>query len=127
MEIKPNHIQTVLIVDDSPTIHSFVKAHLLGEPVEIVSAYDGNEGLSIAQSTPPDLILLDVEMPGLSGFEVLDRLRQKYSLAELPVIMATALGENADVVRALSQGASDYLVKPFDFAVAWPASRPISL
>jgi len=69
-------------------------------------------------------VLLDIMMPGISGLEVLKTLRERYSVADLPVIMATAKDESSDIVAALNLGANDYVTKPLDFPWSSPASRP---
>ncbi len=114
MDNRSNRSQTVLIVDDSPTIHSFVKAHLKGEPIQIVSAHDGNEALRVAQSTPPDLVLLDVEMPDPDGFEVCRRLKADSLTSQIPVVFLTGASSTDQKILGLDMGAVDYVTKPFD-------------
>src|SRR5688572_24660208 len=83
----------------------------------VVTAESGRQALEAVDREPIDLILLDIEMPGMSGMEVLRTVRQTRSAAELPVIMATARSDSSDVVEALQAGANDYVTKPLDFPV----------
>ena len=84
---------------------------------EVSSARDGIEGLRKIESERPDLVLLEVLLPGMGGLEVLERARRTSSHAELPIILATALGDSSDTVEGLERGANDYVTKPFDFPV----------
>lgn len=102
----------VLIVDDDAKITSLLQRGLAYEGFDVVVAADGVEGLARAATDQPDLMILDVTMPGLSGFEVLKRLRME---SDLPVLMLTAREELADKVEGLNEGADDYLGKPFAF------------
>jgi two-component system response regulator MprA len=102
----------VLVADDDPDIVSFVKRGLVYEGYEVDTAADGWETLEKARLSPPDLVILDVMMPGIDGIEVAKRLRQS---GKIPVLMLTARGTVADKVAGLDSGADDYLVKPFDF------------
>ncbi len=102
----------LLVADDDPDILSFVRRGLIFEGYEVDTAADGLEALEKARSSPPDLVILDVMMPGLDGIEVAKRLRQA---GKVPVLMLTARGTVADKVAGLDSGADDYLVKPFDF------------
>ncbi len=91
--------------------------YLESEGYEVIKAEDGDQALHLLEQVQADLVLLDVMMPGLSGFEVLERVRQDHTPDELPVIMATAKDQNKDVVRAFDLGANDYITKPLDFPV----------
>lgn len=106
----------ILAVDDDPMACELTRAVLSLEGHEVVEACDGTEGLRrLTNDTEPfDLVLLDFMMPGLSGLQVLEGLRARWSQLELPVIMATARDGSEDIVRALNTGANDYVVKPFD-------------
>src|SRR5687768_16008918 len=84
---------------------------------QALAAVEGNGGAGAAAERPFDLIILDVEMPGLSGFDVLRRLRLAHPATQLPVIIATARTDREDVVEALGLGANDYVTKPLDFPV----------
>lgn len=105
--------QTVLLVDDSMPLHKLVRAQLEAEPVEIHSAYDGEAALNAAVSVRPALILLDVDMPELDGFEVCRRLKSNPITAGIPVIFLTANSLVNDKVRGFDTGGMDYVTKPF--------------
>jgi two-component system, cell cycle response regulator len=104
----------ILVIDDSPEIHTLVKARLGREDVVIHSAYDGASGLAAARDWQPDLILLDVEMPERDGFAVCADLKADPATMEAPIIFITACSTQADKVRGLDMGATDYVTKPFD-------------
>src|SRR5579872_4066363 len=106
-------MQQILLIDDSEQIHQVVKALLSDDPVEIHSAFDAQYGLVLAESMRPDLILLDVEMPGVDGFETCRQLMQNPATAGLPVIFLTGRAETDETVLGLDMGAIDYVVKPF--------------
>lgn len=100
----------ILIVDDDPEIVSFVKRGLAYEGYTVDTAADGSEALAKAREKEPDLVILDIMMPGIDGLEVAKRLRQG---GDVPIIMLTAKGTVVDKVTGLESGADDYLVKPF--------------
>ncbi len=102
----------VLVVDDVPTNVKILQAKLQASYYEVLAAYDGPQCLKIAQEESPDLILLDVMMPGMDGFEVCERLKADPATALIPVVMVTALDQVADRVRGLECGADDFLTKP---------------
>src|SRR4051812_36444195 len=104
----------VLFVDDDPVGQEVFEAMLADGDYELASAGDGHTALAIARQLVPDLILLDVMMPGLDGFEVLRRLRADPVLAEAPVILVTALHDRQSRLRGLEAGADDFLSKPID-------------
>lgn len=108
---------TLLIVDDNLDNLHFIALRLRKEGYKILTADNGFQALDCLDRQKIDLVLLDIMMPGIDGFEVLKQIRQKRSLADLPVIMATALESSRDVVRALRLGANDYLTKPIDFPI----------
>lgn len=108
-------MQRILVIDDDPAITSVLKRSLAYEGFAIDVAASGEEGLTIARTRYPDLVILDVMMPGLDGYDVLARLRA--GDPHLPVLMLTAKDAPADQVRGLTQGADDYVVKPFTFEV----------
>ena len=103
-------MKKVLIVEDEKTISDIIKINLLKEGYEIVTAYDGREALEIFEKTDPDLILLDVMLPYVDGFQVCRKVRDKSSV---PIIMLTAKEEEVDKVLGLELGADDYITKPF--------------
>jgi diguanylate cyclase (GGDEF)-like protein len=106
--------QKILIIDDSPPIHELVKTCLKYDPVDTVDAFDGPAGLNSAAAAAPDLILLDVDMPGIDGFEVCRRLKDVPQICEIPVLFLTSCAASRQKVRGLSLGAVDYVTKPFD-------------
>jgi DNA-binding response OmpR family regulator len=108
-------MQRILVIDDDPAVTSLLKRGLSYEGFAVDTAKSGAEGLTIAREHPSDLVILDVMMPGLDGFEVLQRLRAADE--HLPVLMLTARDAPADQVQGLESGADDYVVKPFTFEV----------
>jgi class 3 adenylate cyclase len=106
----------VLIADDSPANVDILSARLAVHGYEILTAADGEEALALAREKHPDVILLDVMMPKLDGFEVCRRLKADVSLPFMPVILVTARVESKDVVTGLEAGADEYLTKPVDQA-----------
>ena len=109
---------SLLVVDDSEFNRDALSRRLSQKGFLVDIAVDGAEAVERTSNKRYDLILLDVEMPGMSGLEVLSHLRASHSQTELPVIMVTARTQSADIVNALSLGANDYITKPVDFAVA---------
>ncbi|MDV7402953.1 response regulator, partial [Arthrospira platensis SPKY1] len=104
----------ILVVDDEPINQQVFKSHLSREHYQITKAMNGEEALQILESGERfDLVLLDVMMPRMSGYEVCQKIREKYLPLELPVIMATAKNQIADLVQGLHTGANDYIAKPF--------------
>ena len=108
-------MQRILVIDDDPAVTSLLKRGLSYEGFAVDTAKSGVEGLTIARERPSDLVILDVMMPGLGGFEVLQRLRAADE--HLPVLMLTARDAPADQVQGLESGADDYVIKPFTFEV----------
>jgi DNA-binding response OmpR family regulator len=106
---------TVLAVDDENDVLLIVKTALQVEGYRVLTAPDGPEALKTAHDEKPDLILLDVMMPGMDGFEVLDKLRQDDVTCQIPVIMLTGLSERERKRSAIERGIKYYIVKPFDF------------
>ena len=104
----------VLIVDDSPDSLALVRARLATENLELVTADCGTAGLEMAKNENPDLILLDVDMPDISGFDVCRKLKDDKDLCMIPVIFLTSSGDAQDKVKGLNIGAVDYVTKPFD-------------
>ena len=105
--------QQILVIDDSKQIHSLVGGILAEEAVDIQYAFEGEYGLTLAKSVRPDVILLDVEMPGMDGYETCRQLKTDPELFNIPVIFLTALSTTDDKVRGLELGATDYITKPF--------------
>ena len=105
--------QTILVVDDTATERYLLNAHLGGEAYRVLEAEDGDQGFRLALEQQPDLILLDVMMPGRSGFDVCAMLKKEPRTRSIPVIFLTSLTDTEDKVRGLSEGAADYITKPF--------------
>ena len=103
--------ETVLVIEDDPVLRMSLRATLRSAGYKVELAPTGPEGLEMALTSRPDLVLLDVMLPELNGFEVLQRIRSED--VELPVLMVTAKGEEEDKVRGFGLGADDYVVKPF--------------
>ncbi len=112
-----SQIVTILLVDDNEVSRLTCRRYLERNDYLVVEAEDGEKALEQLEKVRPGLVVLDVMMPGLSGFEVLERIRKDRSAESLPVIMATARDQSGDVVRAFELGANDYVVKPIDFPV----------
>ncbi len=106
-------MQRVLVVEDEPDLRELVLLHLSRAGLLADGAATGQEGLLAAQTTLPDLVILDLMLPDLSGIEVCQQLRAFPATAHLPIIMLTALGAEADRVLGLEHGADDYVTKPF--------------
>lgn len=104
----------ILVVDDEPGVVEIVRVNLEWEGYDICEAFDGREGWEKARSEKPDLVILDVMMPQMSGLELLTRLQADPQLCTVPVIMLTVRAEDMDVIQALEKGAVEYLTKPFD-------------
>lgn len=100
----------ILLIDDEPSIHTVVTAYLKAEGYEFLSAMDGPSGLNAARTFKPDVIVLDVMLPGMDGIELLSNLRRE---SNVYVILLTARSEETDKIVGLSVGADDYLTKPF--------------
>lgn len=100
----------ILVVDDERRMVGFIRLNLEQDGFEVIEAYNGNEALERLRDSLPDLILLDVMMPDIDGFEVLRMIRE---ISQVPVIMLTAKGEEDDKVKGLELGADDYITKPF--------------
>ncbi|KWX77695.1 heme transporter CcmC [Paenibacillus riograndensis] len=101
----------VLVVDDDANIRELVRLYLEDEGIEVVQKGNGAEALEYAENYPPDLVVLDIMMPGMDGWALCARLRE---LGDMPVLMITAKGEPADRIKGFKLGTDDYLVKPFD-------------
>lgn len=101
----------VLIIEDDPAILFGLRENFDLEGFEVHSAVEGNLGLELARKERPDLILLDIMLPGMNGFEVCQTLR--HEKLDMPILMLTALGQEDDIIRGLNLGADDYITKPF--------------
>jgi diguanylate cyclase (GGDEF)-like protein/PAS domain S-box-containing protein len=111
-------IDRVLIVDDNELNRDMLARRLERKGYDVVVAASARELMKIIEEQKLDLVLLDIEMPDVSGLEALRTIREKHSPNELPIIMVTARNQSEDIVKALNMGANDYLSKPVDFAVA---------
>lgn len=100
----------ILIIDDEPPIRKLLQINLESNDYKVIQASTGKEGLQISANHPPDLILLDIGLPDISGHQVLQQLREWYNN---PIIILSVLDSESDIVQALDNGASDYIVKPF--------------
>jgi adenylate cyclase len=108
---------SLLVVDDNEMNRDMLARRLARRGYTVAVAADGQQALQMLEAQQFDLILLDIMMPGISGLDVLKILRERYSVADLPVIMATAKDQSEDIVTALRLGANDYVTKPLDFPV----------
>ncbi len=105
----------ILVVDDESDVVLIIKTTLQAEGYEVASATNGRDALDEAFETRPDLIVLDVMMPGMTGFEVLRQLKANENTATVPVLMLTGVSDKKKIQEALESGIDYYLVKPFDF------------
>jgi phosphate regulon transcriptional regulator PhoB len=105
--------QSILVVEDEPDIRKLVQYNLAQERFKVLEAEDGEQALKILQREKPNLIILDLMLPGLSGLELCKLLRERPQTAQLPILMLTAKAGEADKVLGLEIGADDYLTKPF--------------
>ena len=124
--ILMDELAKILIVEDDSTIRTLLEMALLGAGFkEVKSAARGDEGLSEARRMKPDLVLLDLMLPGLDGFTIAKRIREAPELAATRIIMLTARTQNEDIVRGLECGADDYVTKPFDRLVLLARVRAV--
>ena len=112
--VRPDRSPVVLVVDDSAANRDLIEACLAGVDCEVRGAEDGSAALKAIQASAPDLVLLDVQMPGLDGYEVCKRIKANSASRLIPVVMITALDRTADRIMALEAGADDYMTKPVD-------------
>jgi len=104
----------ILIVDDEKDFHTMMTIRLESYGYEVISAYDGREGLEMDKSESPDLILLDVMMPEMDGFEVCNLLKNDKQYSGIPIIICTGMTQKVDLEMSNKAGADDYITKPFD-------------
>ena len=112
--VKSSMPETILVIDDSPDVHALVRARLGKGDVAILSASDGPSGVAAAHESRPDLILLDIDMPGRDGFETCADLKADSTTRNIPVIFLSGASATMDKIRGLELGATDYVTKPFD-------------
>jgi two-component system phosphate regulon response regulator PhoB len=103
----------ILLIEDETALVELIRYNLEKEGFRVSAANDGEEGLSLLRENKPDLLVLDWMLPHVSGIEICRQIRRKTELRDLPVIMLTARGEEADRIRGLEVGADDYIIKPF--------------
>ncbi|MBL0939520.1 MAG: response regulator transcription factor [Gemmatimonadaceae bacterium] len=113
MNPAPSNPDRILVVDDEPEIVALVAYHLAKSGYRVSTASSGQDALELARRDRPSLIVLDLMLPGMSGFDVLEQLRADDSVRDMAVLMLTARREEPDRIRGLSLGADDYLTKPF--------------
>jgi two-component system alkaline phosphatase synthesis response regulator PhoP len=104
----------ILIVEDDPSVLRATSYILEKEGYEVISAQNGLEGLKMAKDSNPDLLLLDVMLPGIDGFEICHSLRGEPKTADLPILMFSAKGQESDKATGLKVGADEYITKPVD-------------
>jgi DNA-binding response OmpR family regulator len=104
----------ILIVEDNPESLDILRARLTAHNYEVITAPDGEAGLTMAREQQPDLILLDIMMPKMDGIEVCRRIKEDPSLPFMPIIMVTAKADSKDVVAGLEAGGDEYLTKPVE-------------
>jgi CheY-like chemotaxis protein len=110
-------LKKVLLVDDSSVMLMMERVLLEKEPYTLVSATNGREAVEVAVAERPDLILMDVVMPGMDGFEACRRLRAEGATSQIPIILVTTRGSHAHIERGYESGCTDYVTKPFDSAM----------
>jgi twitching motility two-component system response regulator PilH len=107
-------VRKILVVDDSPTDRQFMLETLAKKGYQVVTAENGEDAIAKAKSELPDLILMDVVMPGLNGYQATRQITRDDATKHIPVIMCTSKGADTDKIWGLRQGANDYLIKPID-------------
>jgi two-component system alkaline phosphatase synthesis response regulator PhoP len=113
---QKNKSAVILVVDDEPDLVNTVKSRLEWHKFSVETASNGRQGLEVAAQVKPDLILLDCNMPEMTGLQMLEKMRQDKELQDIPVIMLTAASESRDINTAASFNVAEYITKPFDFA-----------
>jgi len=101
----------ILVIEDDKFLRDLISQKLIKEGYDIAEAVDGEKGVESAKEEKPDLVLLDLILPGIDGFEVLSRIKSDPSSAQIPVIILSNLGQKDDIERGLKMGAADYLIK----------------
>lgn len=103
--------RTILLVEDDEMLHTMYTQKFTKEGYEVKSAYNGAEGVALAESAKPDIILLDIIMPKMDGFAALKKIKKNPATAQIPVILLTNLGQEEDIRKGKELGASDYFIK----------------
>lgn len=106
--------QKVLVVDDEPHIVNLVRLTLSGDKYEVYSAYSGTEAIKLAKKIVPQLIILDLMMPTIDGYQVCEEIRKDKKLTDVPIMILSAKSQLADKFKSINVGADDYMIKPFD-------------
>src|SRR5690606_16285855 len=109
----PGRTPLIMVVDDDWMNREVIEAHLLGAGYDVAVAHSGEQALDVALQRTPDLVLLDVRMQGLSGYDVCQRLKALDAMRSVPVVMVTALESDEDKLKAINAGADDVIIKPF--------------
>lgn len=104
----------ILAIDDESDVLLVIEVSLKSAGYQVMTAGNGAEGLAIAKREKPDVILLDIMMPGMDGFEVLEKLHEDENTVNIPIIMLTALSDKTKIMEALNKGIDFYITKPFD-------------
>ena len=112
-----NHKKTILIIEDEPDIQDLLEFHLKKEGYNVLTSSDGEIGLKIARKQDPNLILLDLLLPGIKGLDVCRILKSDVNTSNINIIMVTALGQEENIVKGLETGADDYVSKPFNMSI----------
>jgi diguanylate cyclase (GGDEF)-like protein len=116
-------LPVALIIDDDQVTRMLVRASLSRFDFEVLEAADGERGLELMEAAPPDIVLLDVDMPGMDGFEVCRRIRERWDASQVPVIMITGMNDVDSINRAYQSGASDFIGKPINWPVLGHRAR----
>lgn len=106
--------QKILVVDDEPHIVNLIRLTLTGDKYEIYSAFSGLEAIKLAKQIKPSLIILDLMMPNIDGYQVCEEVRKDPKIADTPIMILSAKSQLVDKFKSINVGADDYLVKPFD-------------
>ena len=112
-----NHKKTILVIEDEPDIRDLLEFHLKKEGYKVLTSSDGEKGLKAARKESPNLILLDLLLPGIKGLDVCRVLKNDVNTSKINIIMVTALGQEENIVKGLETGADDYVSKPFNMAI----------
>ena len=118
--------QTILVVDDDPVVRSLMRATLENDNFEVIEAADGVEGCQLYEERRPDLLLVDVIMPRMDGFELCRELRGRLAAAYVPIVVVTGLDDAPSITRAYDAGATDFIPKPVNWLVLSHRVRYVS-